>query len=78
MMVSLADFRVLAASWRFQELIVPTPGLSKAALGRECVTDTKVSISGNKKSQRVNTGISISTWQRGLGSRKAAFLKWPG
>lgn len=64
MLVSLADFRVLAASWRFQELIVPTPGLSKAPLGRECVTDTKVSISGNKKSQRVNRDFHIHLAER--------------
>lgn len=60
MLVSLAHFRVLAA-WRFQE---PTPGLSKAALGRECVTDTKVSISGNKKSQRVNRDFHIHLAER--------------
>lgn len=64
MMVSLADFRVLAASWRFQELIVPTPGLSKAAFGRECVTDTKVSNSGNKKPQRVNRDFHIHLAER--------------
>lgn len=72
MMVSLADFRVLAASWRFQELIVPTPGLSKAALGRECVTDTKVNISGNKKSQRVNRDFHIHLAER-AGQQEGSF-----
>lgn len=72
MMVSLADFRVFAASWRFQELIVPTPGLSKAALGRECVTDTKVSISGNKKSQRVNRDFHIHLAER-AGQQEGSF-----
>lgn len=72
MMVSLADFRVLAVSWRFQELIVPTPGLSKTAIGRECVTDTKVSISGNKKSQRVNRDFHIHLAER-AGQQEGSF-----
>lgn len=62
--MTLADFRGLAASGRFQELIVSTPGLSRAALGRECVTDTKVSISANKKPQRVNRDFHIHLAER--------------
>lgn len=64
MMVSLAEYRVLAAPERFQEPIVPTPGLSMAALGRECVTDTKVNISANKKPQRVNRDFHIHLAER--------------
>ena len=54
--------------WEMRELIASATGLSGATLGRECVTDTKVSISEEKarsvKSPGEQTGISITTWQR--------------
>lgn len=49
-------------------MIASASGLSGVTLGRECVTDTKVSISEEKshpiKSSREQTGISITIWQR--------------
>lgn len=83
----LGDFRV----WQFlgdAELIIPVSGLSGAMLGRECVTDTQVSISEEKaypiKPLGEQPGLSITTGQGGrvgLGGPtgkvwQAAFLKW--
>lgn len=59
-----------------RELIASASGLSGATLGRECVTDTKVSISeekaGSIKSPGEHTGISITTWQRGKAGAAAS------
>lgn len=67
--------------WEMRELIASVTGLSGATLGRECVTDTKVSISEEKARSVKRPGRANRDFHNHLAEKgqeqQPAFLKWP-